>query len=251
MSVQALAWALDQPIDSHGAKLLLITLANYADERGHAWPGQSTLASHVRADRKSIIRWLQALERDGYLSVERRGGEGAGRKPNRYRLALPLPGQSPNRATLGKVPPAPPAKSQPDPGKVPPVTQEPLAEPSEEPSAGTGNRARPRRDSRTATARAARLSLASLPEDWRRWATQHRPELDPVETWEEFRDYWIAQPGQKGTKLDWFATWRNWCRRQRPYRNTHHERLTSRAERIRDTAQDMLRRGKAAAGIVD
>ena len=104
MSVQALAWALDQPIDSHGAKLLLITLANYADERGHAWPGQSTLASHVRADRKSIIRWLQALERDGYLSVERRGGEGAGRKPNRYRLALPLPGQSPNRATLGQGP---------------------------------------------------------------------------------------------------------------------------------------------------
>lgn len=29
----------------------------------------------------------------------------------------------------------------------------------------------------------------------------------------EFRDYWAAQPGGKGVKLDWFATWRNWCRR--------------------------------------
>ena len=28
-----------------------------------------------------------------------------------------------------------------------------------------------------------------------------------------FRDYWIAQPGAKGVKLDWAATWRNWCRR--------------------------------------
>lgn len=29
---------------------------------------------------------------------------------------------------------------------------------------------------------------------------------------ERFRDYWIAQPGQRGVKLDWMATWRNWCR---------------------------------------
>lgn len=28
----------------------------------------------------------------------------------------------------------------------------------------------------------------------------------------KFRDYWVSQPGQKGTKLDWEATWRNWCR---------------------------------------
>lgn len=29
-----------------------------------------------------------------------------------------------------------------------------------------------------------------------------------------FLDYWIAQPGQKGVKLDWAATWRNWMRRK-------------------------------------
>ncbi|WP_437582702.1 hypothetical protein ACSAGD_10580 [Paramicrobacterium sp. CJ85] len=29
-----------------------------------------------------------------------------------------------------------------------------------------------------------------------------------------FIDYWIAQPGQKGVKLDWDATWRNWMRRK-------------------------------------
>ena len=31
---------------------------------------------------------------------------------------------------------------------------------------------------------------------------------------ENFRDYWIAVPGSKGTKRDWEATWRNWCRRE-------------------------------------
>ncbi len=29
----------------------------------------------------------------------------------------------------------------------------------------------------------------------------------------KFRDYWIAQAGAKGVKLDWDATWRNWIRR--------------------------------------
>ena len=28
-----------------------------------------------------------------------------------------------------------------------------------------------------------------------------------------FQDYWIAQPGQKGVKADWNATFRNWLRR--------------------------------------
>ena len=31
----------------------------------------------------------------------------------------------------------------------------------------------------------------------------------------KFRDYWNSQPGQKGVKTDWQATWRNWCRNAR------------------------------------
>lgn len=30
---------------------------------------------------------------------------------------------------------------------------------------------------------------------------------------DRFRDYWRSQPGQKGVKLDWDATWRNWVRK--------------------------------------
>jgi len=32
----------------------------------------------------------------------------------------------------------------------------------------------------------------------------------------KFRDYWRSMPGQKGVKLDWPATWRNWCRNAKP-----------------------------------
>jgi hypothetical protein len=44
------------------------------------------------------------------------------------------------------------------------------------------------------------------------WATQERPDLDVRQVAEQFKDYWVAQAGQKGVKLDWDATWRNWVR---------------------------------------
>ena len=44
------------------------------------------------------------------------------------------------------------------------------------------------------------------------WATQERPDLDVRQVAEQFKDYWAAQAGQKGVKLDWDATWRNWVR---------------------------------------
>lgn len=41
----------------------------------------------------------------------------------------------------------------------------------------------------------------------------------------KFRDYWVAQPGQKGVKVDWSATWRNWCRRAEKRAISRHDRL--------------------------
>lgn len=40
------------------------------------------------------------------------------------------------------------------------------------------------------------------------------PNVDAQKEHTVFIDYWIAQPGQKGVKLDWDATWRNWMRRK-------------------------------------
>jgi len=52
----------------------------------------------------------------------------------------------------------------------------------------------------------------SFPKEWEDFCQQTRPELSPVKTFDQFKDYWISQAGQKGVKLDWFATWRNWVR---------------------------------------
>jgi len=61
-----------------------------------------------------------------------------------------------------------------------------------------------------------------LPADWKPSEEQiafcktERPDLHPVATGDRFRDFWIAQAGSKGVKLDWDATWRNWVRAEKP-----------------------------------
>jgi hypothetical protein len=55
-------------------------------------------------------------------------------------------------------------------------------------------------------------SDSCLTKEWEDFCVEQRPELNPTKTFDQFKDYWIAQAGQKGVKLDWFATWRNWVR---------------------------------------
>jgi uncharacterized protein YdaU (DUF1376 family) len=60
-----------------------------------------------------------------------------------------------------------------------------------------------------------------LPADWAisveniEFCNKTRPDLSPMQTASRFKDYWTAQPGSKGVKLDWDATWRNWVRAER------------------------------------
>lgn len=61
----------------------------------------------------------------------------------------------------------------------------------------------------------------TLPDDWMAWAREHRPDLDPLMTADEFRDFWSAKPGKDGRKTDWQATWRNWVRNQRSRPGRH------------------------------
>lgn len=62
--------------------------------------------------------------------------------------------------------------------------------------------------------RGSRLTLESLPANWKNECLKLRPELDPADIFERFCDHWKGVPGQRGIKLDWFGTWRNWCKSQ-------------------------------------
>ena len=57
--------------------------------------------------------------------------------------------------------------------------------------------------------RGTRLDVQTLPDEWGAFVKERAPDLDPDLVFEEFKNYWVSQPGQKGVKLDWFATFRN------------------------------------------
>ena len=60
-------------------------------------------------------------------------------------------------------------------------------------------------------------SDAIVPDDWILEAAEYLrvnglPQIDLKLSADTFQDYWPAQPGADGLKLDWRATWRNWVR---------------------------------------
>ena len=65
---------------------------------------------------------------------------------------------------------------------------------------------------RQATDKGARLSITELPDDWKAFAEQEEPDLDPQRLFENFHDYWNGLSGAKAIKKDWTATWRNFVR---------------------------------------
>lgn len=75
--------------------------------------------------------------------------------------------------------------------------------------------------------KAEAATATRLPADWQprqgeiEYCKTERPDLDPARVAENFRDYWIAQPGVKGRKVDWSAVWRTWVRNEKkPFAGT-------------------------------
>ena len=75
----------------------------------------------------------------------------------------------------------------------------------------TANTSKP---SKSSKARGARIPDGWVPDDdLIAWTKVNAPAAANSLEVDRFRDYWTAQPGAKGRKTDWAATWRNWARR--------------------------------------
>lgn len=61
--------------------------------------------------------------------------------------------------------------------------------------------------------------------------------------WAEFIDYWIGIPGQRGTKLDWSATWRN---RVRMIATKGHQKNGQRT--VSNAFDDLIARSESGGG---
>ncbi len=88
--------------------LVLLAIADHADESGHAYPGIARLAKKARIDERSVRRAIKALERIGEIRADR----GGGRKSSRYWVLTNLTNDSlsphPGQSVTPGVTPAPP-----------------------------------------------------------------------------------------------------------------------------------------------
>jgi transcription initiation factor IIE alpha subunit len=88
MSHKATYWAFDQPTPGTAHKLVLILLADWADETGTAWPRQSTIATKAQMSIRHVRDVLSELESAGLIhrvKTRRRDGR---QGSDRYVLQL-------------------------------------------------------------------------------------------------------------------------------------------------------------------
>lgn len=91
MSTKAVAWVLDDlQALKPGPTLIMLALADFADERHSCFPSQETLAARARCSRRNVIRHLEFLKGLGLVQVEKRNyhlSDGTVRRTsNRYFL---------------------------------------------------------------------------------------------------------------------------------------------------------------------
>lgn len=197
MSHKATHWAWSVSGISSSEKLILLALADrHNADTGDCFPSLDRIADDTCTSRNTVRRAIQSLEQNKLLSRELVSDASGRTLGYRYHLGM------------GGITMAPRGVHHATPeGST--MAPKPVKETcKEEPK----NILRSNRGTR-------------LPNDWsptgEQLAFARGLGVDGLEQGDRFRDYWIAQPGQKGVKLDWDGTWRNWIRRaaeRRPVR---------------------------------
>jgi len=94
MSIKAMNWAWEQNCKSAGQKLVLLALADHANDNGVCWPGQSGLAAKVGMSVRGVRNAIAWLVKSDIIVSERQVDESGMAKGNRYTLKLPVDRQS-------------------------------------------------------------------------------------------------------------------------------------------------------------
>lgn len=119
MSVEAITWALSQPVKHSSAKFVLTVMANYADADFVCWPSAALLSEQTAQDRKTVLENMRRLRDLGYLedTGERKGTT---KQVVVYRLKKPESG-----TVITSPTPASPASNDTENGTLPPGQQVP------------------------------------------------------------------------------------------------------------------------------
>ena len=89
-----MTWAFDTPCPTPSAKLVLLKLADHANDEGECWPSQGRIATDCGLTRETVNRQIKLLTDLGLLRLEHRLN-GTGQQSNRYFLRCDIPSHPP------------------------------------------------------------------------------------------------------------------------------------------------------------
>lgn len=120
MSMKLMVAAMAARVGNPLRKLVLIKLADQANDQGECWPSFAHIADQCEMSRRSVIGHIKALEVLGFLTTERRAGE-KGNSSNVYHLhihkAAAIQAEKEQKGSANAAPP-------PSAGDSPPLVQE-------------------------------------------------------------------------------------------------------------------------------
>jgi biotin operon repressor len=106
MSVAAMSWAWRQDIATN-PKMVLLALADHADDEGICWPGLKGVMGKCGMTRRSVQRHIADLRKQGFVMVEDKKRADGSQTSNEYRLLMPLLSPPPTiSVTQGRHPDA-------------------------------------------------------------------------------------------------------------------------------------------------
>lgn len=223
MSGKAMSWSRTVKVGSSSAKQVLRELCISQNElTGQCTLSINSLIEITELSETTVLKALATLKARGFIQVEKvKTQNGWG---NSYSFPLlestPKNEGTPNSRDTPKVKGTPSFEGEGTPNSRDtgtPKTRDLKKEEKKEKSmyapsvevAHTSVSSKPAKKE----PQGSRFTLEELPDEWFSECRRIQPKADPHKVFEEFRDHWISQPGAKGRKSDWTATWRNWCRR--------------------------------------
>ncbi|ENH4879419.1 helix-turn-helix domain-containing protein [Salmonella enterica] len=211
MSMNLMAKAMSIKVGNPLRKLVLIKLADNANDNGECWPSYQHIADHCECSKSAVKEHISALIKLGLMTKENRVGvnNGKGNTSNVYRLHLtstPVPPES--------TPPVPPKRTggSPKSTPVPPESTPPV------PPAGTrtSHSFEPVKEPLD-----NKKKLSSMPEGFSPSASHQKMAeeygISLQEEFDKFTDHHIS----KGSKfIDWNRALNTWLRNAKGFQKS-------------------------------
>ncbi|EAR0767698.1 helix-turn-helix domain-containing protein [Salmonella enterica] len=219
MSMNLMAKAMSIKVGNPLRKLVLIKLADNANDNGECWPSYQHIADHCECSKSAVKEHISALIKLGLMTKENRVGvnNGKGNTSNVYRLHLtstPVPPESTPPVPPESTPPVPPKSTggSPKSTPVPPESTPPV------PPAGTrtSHSFEPVKEPLD-----NKKKLSSMPEGFSPSASHQKMAeeygISLQEEFDKFTDHHIS----KGSKfIDWNRALNTWLRNAKGFQKS-------------------------------